>query len=45
MMAWICMGEPAVMLEIVQQASFLMPSLGEDNKLKRAGSAPEEMTT
>jgi hypothetical protein len=45
MIAWICMGEPAVMLEIVQQASLRMPSLGEESKLRRAGSAPDEMTT
>jgi hypothetical protein len=45
MIAWICVGDPAVMLEMVQHASFLMPSLGEDRRLRRAGSAPEEITT
>lgn len=45
MIAWICIGEPAVMLEMVQQASFRMPSLGEESKLKRAGRAPEDMIT
>jgi hypothetical protein len=44
-MDWICSGEPAVTLEMVQQASFRIPSLGEDNRLRRAGRAPEEMTT
>jgi hypothetical protein len=39
------MADPAVMLEIVQQASFLIPSFGDDNKLNNAGKAPEEMTT
>jgi hypothetical protein len=45
MMAWICKGDPAVMLEMVQQASFRIPSLGEDSKLRRAGRAPDEMMT
>ena len=45
MMAEICIGLPAVMLEIVQHASFLMPSFGEESRLSKAGRAPEEMTT
>jgi hypothetical protein len=45
MTAWICMGEPAVMLEMVQHASLRIPSLGEESRLRRAGRAPDEMTT
>lgn len=30
---------------MVQQASFLIPSLGEDSKANRAGRAPAAMTT
>ena len=45
MMDWICNGEPSVTLEMVQHASFLIPSFGEDNKLRRAGRAPEAITT
>lgn len=45
MMDWICNGEPAVTFEMVQHASFRIPSLGEDNRLRRAGRAPDEMTT
>jgi hypothetical protein len=33
------------MLEMVQQASFRIPSLGEESKLSKAGRAPEEMMT
>lgn len=36
---------PAVTLEIVQQASFLMPSLEELSKASRAERAPEAITT
>jgi len=45
MIAWICNGDPAVMLEMVQQASFRIPSLGEESRLSKAGRAPEEMMT
>lgn len=45
MILWIWCGEPAVILEIVQQASFRIPSLGEDRRERRAGKAPDEMTT
>ena len=45
MMALICIGDPAVTLEMVQQASFRMPSFGDDNRLRRAGRAPEAMMT
>ena len=45
MIALICIGEPAVMLEIVQHASFLIPSFGEDSRLSRAGRAPDAMMT
>jgi hypothetical protein len=34
-----------VTLEMVQHASFLIPSFGEDNRLRRAGRAPEAITT
>lgn len=34
-----------MMLEMVQQASLRMPSLGEDSKLRRAGRAPDVMMT
>jgi len=43
--AEICIGLPAVIFEMVQHASFLIPSLGEESKLRRAGSAPDEITT
>ena len=33
------------MLEMVQQASFLIPSLGEDSRANSAGRAPDEMIT
>jgi len=42
---WICGDEPAVILEIVQHASFLIPSFGDDKRERRAGSAPDAMTT
>lgn len=42
---WICGGEPAVMFEMVQQASFRMPSFGDDSNDNKAGRAPEAMTT
>lgn len=45
MIAEICIGLPAVMFEMVQHASFRMPSLGDESKLRRAGRAPEEMIT
>jgi len=35
----------AVILDIVQQASFLIPSLGLESKDKRDGNAPELMIT
>lgn len=44
-MAWIWGGEPAVIFEIVQQASFLIPSLGDERSERRAGRAPDEITT
>jgi len=34
-----------VTLEMVQHASFLIPSLGDESKERRAGSAPDAMTT
>jgi hypothetical protein len=33
------------MLEMVQQASFLIPSFGELNNDNKAGNAPEAMMT
>ena len=36
---------PAVILEIVQQASLRRPSFGLDNKLNKAGKAPQLMIT
>lgn len=43
MTCWICSSEPAVMLEMVQEASLRMPSLGEFNRARRAGRALREM--
>ena len=45
MMAWIWRGLPAVTLEMVQQASFLIPSLGDESKANKAGRAPAAMMT
>ena len=41
----ICCLFPAVMFDIVQQASFLMDSLGADSKCRRQGRAPQLMMT
>ena len=38
--AWIWLGEPAVMLLMVQHASFLMPSLGEESSASSGCRAP-----
>ena len=45
MTAWIWGGDPAVMFEMVQHASFLIPSLGEERRERMAGRAPDVITT
>ena len=40
--AWICCGDPAVMFEIVQQASLRMPSLGEERRERGTNQAAED---
>lgn len=39
MTAWICSLLPAVMLEMVQHASFRIPFLGDESSARRQGSA------
>ena len=45
MTAWICIGLPAVMLDMVQQASFRIPSFGDESSDKSAGRAPDDIIT
>ncbi len=41
MTAWICCDEPAVTLEMVQQASLRMPSLGDESSESRVEAHPK----
>ena len=43
--AWICFEVPAVMFEMVQHASFLIPFFTDESSDSRQGSAEQLITT